>query len=193
MFTFDPGFGVTSAGTESKITYIDGDAGVLMHRGYPIEQLAEKSELHGSVLPAAVRRAAARSRSSATFIENIRRHTMLNESLLRFYNGFHHNAHPMAMVSAVIASMSAFYHDSMDIHNPRHREIFAHRIIAKMPDHCRGGAQAFTGPAVRLSAQRPELLRQHAAHVLRRALRAVSRRSGGRRGARPAVHPARGP
>src|SRR5690606_8169269 len=63
----------------------------------------------------------------------IRHHTMINESLLRFYNGFHHNAHPMAMVSAVIASMSAFYHDSMDIHNPRHREIFAHRIIAKIP------------------------------------------------------------
>ena len=131
VFTFDPGYG-TTAGTESKITYIDGDAGVLMHRGYPIEQLAEKSSfmevcyllLYGE-LP--------QKQDQATFIENIRRHTMINESLLRFYNGFHHNAHPMAMVSAVIASMSAFYHDSMDIHNPRHREIFAHRIIAKLP------------------------------------------------------------
>jgi citrate synthase len=131
VFTFDPGYGVT-AGTESKITYIDGDAGVLMHRGYPIEQLAEKSSfmevcyllLYGE-LP--------KKQDQATFIENIRRHTMINESLLRFYNGFHHNAHPMAMVSAVIASMSAFYHDSMDIYNPRHREIFAHRIIAKLP------------------------------------------------------------
>jgi citrate synthase len=131
VFTFDPGYGVT-AGTESKITYIDGDAGVLMHRGYPIEQLAEKSDfmevcyllLYGE-LP--------QKQEQKTFLENIRRHTMINESLLRFYNGFHHNAHPMAMVSAVIASMSAFYHDSMDIHNPRHREIFAHRIIAKIP------------------------------------------------------------
>jgi citrate synthase len=131
VFTFDPGYG-TTAGTESKITYIDGDAGVLMHRGYPIEQLAEKSDfmevcyllLYGE-LP--------QKQEQVTFIENIRRHTMINESLLRFYNGFHHNAHPMAMVSAVIASMSAFYHDSMDIHNPRHREIFAHRIIAKLP------------------------------------------------------------
>jgi citrate synthase len=130
-FTYDPGFGVTSA-TESKITYIDGDAGVLMHRGYPIEQLAEKSSfmevcyllLNGD-LP--------KQAELDKFINDIRHHTMINESLLRFFNGFHHNAHPMAMVSAVIASMSAFYHDSMDIHNPRHREIFSHRIVAKIP------------------------------------------------------------
>ena len=131
VFTFDPGFGVTAA-CESKITYIDGDAGVLLHRGYPVEQLAEKSSfmevcyllLNGD-LPT--------QPQLEKFTDDIRHHTMLNESLLRFYNGFHHNAHPMAMVSAVVASMSAFYHDSMDIHNPRHREIFAHRIIAKMP------------------------------------------------------------
>jgi citrate synthase len=131
VFTYDPGFGSTAA-TESKITYIDGDAGVLMHRGYPIEQLAEKSTfmevayllLHGD-LP--------NQKQLDEFTGNIRLHTMINESLLRFFNGFHHNAHPMAMVSAVVASMSAFYHDSMDIHNPRHREIFAHRIVAKIP------------------------------------------------------------
>jgi citrate synthase len=131
VFTFDPGFGVTAA-TESKITYIDGDEGVLLHRGYPIEQLAEQSSfmevaylLLNSELP--------KQKELEEFTSSIRRHTMINESLLRFYNGFHHNAHPMAMVSAVVASMSAFYHDSMDIHNPRHREIFAHRIIAKLP------------------------------------------------------------
>jgi citrate synthase len=131
VFTFDPGFGVTAA-TESKITYIDGDAGVLMHRGYPIEQLAEKSTftevayllLYGDLPTAA---------QLAEFTHSIRHHTMINESLLRFFGGFHHNAHPMAMVSAVIASMSAFYHDSMDINNPRHREIFAHRVVAKIP------------------------------------------------------------
>jgi citrate synthase len=131
VFTHDPGFGTTSA-CESKVTYIDGDNGVLLHRGYPIEQLAEKSSfmevcylLLNGELPA--------KPALEQFTTDIRRHTMLNESLLRFFNGFHHNAHPMAMVSAVIASMSAFYHDSMDIHNPRHREIFAHRIIAKIP------------------------------------------------------------
>jgi citrate synthase len=131
VFTYDPGFGVTAA-TESRITYIDGDEGVLLYRGYPVEQLAEKSTfmevaylvLHGE-LPQA--------KQLEEFVSNIRYHTMLNETLLRFFNGFHHNAHPMAMVSAVIASMSAFYHESMDIHNPRHREIFAHRMIAKIP------------------------------------------------------------
>ena len=131
VFTHDPGFGVTSA-CESKITYIDGDAGVLLHRGYPIEQLAEKSSfmevcyllLNGDLPNAA---------QLEKFNNDIRHHTMINESLLRFFNGFHHNAHPMAMVSAVVASMSAFYHDTMDIHNPRHREIFSHRIIAKIP------------------------------------------------------------
>ena len=130
-FTFDPGYGATAA-VESKITYIDGDAGVLMHRGYPIEQLAEKSSfievayllLNGN-LPT--------KPELDQFEHSIRNHTMINESLLRFFGGFHHNAHPMAMVSAVVASMSAFYHDSMDIHNPRHREIFAHRIVAKLP------------------------------------------------------------
>ena len=131
VFTFDPAFGVT-ASCESKITYIDGDAGVLMYRGYPIEQLAEKSTfmevaylLINGELPTATQ--------LASFNRSISRHTMTHESLLRFYNGFHHNAHPMAMVSAVVASMSAFYHDSMDINNPRHREIFSHRVIAKIP------------------------------------------------------------
>ncbi|HXS26822.1 MAG TPA: citrate synthase [Steroidobacteraceae bacterium] len=131
VFTFDPGFGVTAA-CESKITYIDGDAGVLLYRGYPVEQLAEKSTfmevcylvLHGE-LPS--------RRQLDEFTGSIRHHTMINETLLRFFNGFHHNAHPMAMASAVVASLSAFYHDSMDIYNPRHREIFAHRIVAKMP------------------------------------------------------------
>jgi len=131
VFTFDPGFGATAA-TESRITYIDGEQGMLLYRGYPVEQLAEKSSftevsyllLHGE-LPTA--------RQLDEFTGSIRHHTMINETLLRFFNGFHHNAHPMAMVSAVIASMSAFYHETMDIYNPRHREIFAHRIIAKIP------------------------------------------------------------
>ncbi len=130
-FTYDPGFGVT-ASTESRITYIDGDAGVLLYRGYPVEQLAEKSTftevayllLHGE-LPS--------RKQLDEFNGSIRHHTMINESLLRFFNGFHYDAHPMAMVSAVVASMSAFYHDTMDIYNPRQREIFAHRIIAKIP------------------------------------------------------------
>ncbi|HVY81423.1 MAG TPA: citrate synthase [Steroidobacteraceae bacterium] len=131
VFTYDPGFGLTAA-CDSRITYIDGEAGVLLYRGYPIEQLAEKSSfmevayllLHGE-LP--------NQKQLEEFIGSIRHHTMINETLLRFFNGFHHNAHPMAMVSAVVASMSAFYHDTMDIYNPRQREIFSHRIVAKIP------------------------------------------------------------
>ena len=131
VFTYDPGF-VATASCESKITFIDGNKGILLYRGYPVEQLAESSSfievayllLYGE-LPTADQ--------LADFDSTIRTHTMINEALLRFFNGFHYDAHPMAMVSGVVASMSAFYHDTMDIHNPRHRDIFAHRIIAKMP------------------------------------------------------------
>jgi citrate synthase len=131
VFTFDPGF-MATASTESKITYIDGDAGVLLYRGYPVEQLAKQSSflevatlLINGTLPSKTELDA--------FTDSIMRHTMVNEQLLGFFRGFHHDAHPMAMVSAVVASMAAFYHDTTHIGDPRHREIFAHRIIAKLP------------------------------------------------------------
>jgi citrate synthase len=131
VFTFDPGF-MATASTESKITYIDGDAGVLLYRGYPVEQLAKQSSflevatlLINGTLPNKIELDA--------FTDSIMRHTMVNEQLLGFFRGFHHDAHPMAMVSAVVASMAAFYHDTTHIGDPRHREIFAHRIIAKLP------------------------------------------------------------
>src|SRR4029078_5156228 len=109
------------ASGESSITYIDGEKGVLLYRGYPIEQLAEVSSfievsyllMHGE-LPT--------QQQLSAFDRSIRTHTMINESLLRFFNGFHHNAHPMAMVSAVVYSMSAFYHDTMDIYTQRQRD-----------------------------------------------------------------------
>ena len=130
-FTFDPGFAST-ASCESSITYIDGEKGILLYRGYPVEQLAAKSSyievcyllLYGE-LPTKAQLDA--------FDESIRTHTMINETMLRLFNGFHHDAHPMAMVSGVVGSMSAFYHETMDIQNPRHREIFSHRIVAKLP------------------------------------------------------------
>jgi citrate synthase len=131
VYTFDPAFGVT-ASCESKITYIDGDNGVLLYRGYPVEQLAA----NGSYMEVAyllIYGDLPNKNKLESFKTSITRHTMINESLLRFTNGFHHNAHPMAMVSAVVASMAAFYNDSMNINDPRHREIFAHRIIAKLP------------------------------------------------------------
>jgi citrate synthase len=131
VFTYDPGF-MATASTESRITYIDGDAGVLLYRGYPVEQLAEKSCFLEVAHLLICGDLASKSQLHA-FQSSITRHTMVNEQLLSFFEGFHHDAHPMAMVSAVVASMAAFYHDTTDINNPRHREIFAHRIIAKLP------------------------------------------------------------
>jgi citrate synthase len=131
IFTFDPGF-MATASTESKITYIDGEAGMLLYRGYPVEQLAEKSSFL-EVANLLINGSLPTKAELFAFQNSIMRHTMVNESLLRFFQGFHHDAHPMAMVSAVVASMAAFYHDTTDIEDPRHREIFSHRIIAKLP------------------------------------------------------------
>lgn len=131
LFTYDPGF-MSTAATESKITYIDGAAGVLLHRGYPIEQLAEKSDyletcyllIHGE-LPNAEQK--------ATFVSTIKNHTMVHEQLSHFFNGFRRDAHPMAVMCGVVGALSAFYHDSLDIHDDHHRLVSAHRLIAKMP------------------------------------------------------------
>ena len=131
IFTYDPGYGAT-ASCESKITYIDGDVGVLMYRGYPIEQLAEKSSflevcylLLNGELPNATEK--------VNFESGVMRHTMLHEQLRSFYNGFRRDAHPMAVMCGVVGAMSAFYHDSLDITNVEHRRISAFRLIAKMP------------------------------------------------------------
>src|ERR1700689_1932763 len=131
VFTFDPGF-MATASTDSKITYIDGDAGVLLYRGYPVEQLAEKSSFL-EVAHLLINGELPTKTQLCDFTHSITRHTMINEQLLSFFRGFHHDAHPMAMVSAVVASMAAFYQDSTDINDPRHREGFSHRIIAKLP------------------------------------------------------------
>ncbi len=131
IFTFDPGF-TSTASCESKITYIDGEKGVLLHRGYPIEELAEKSTyletcyllLNGELPDAA---------QKAEFESIISSHTMVNRSIEQFMSGFRYDAHPMAIMCGVVAAMSSFYHDSLDINNPTHRMITAHRLIAKMP------------------------------------------------------------
>jgi len=131
VFTYDPGF-VATGSCRSKITFIDGEKGVLMYRGYPVEQLAAKSNfievayllLYGDLPTAA---------ELEDFNTSITRHTMLNEGMLHFFKGFRHDAHPMAMVSAVVGSMSAYYHDTMNIHDAEQRNVFAHRILAKLP------------------------------------------------------------
>ncbi len=130
-FTFDPGFTSTAA-CESKITYIDGDIGTLLYRGYPIDQLAEQSSflevayllLNGD-LPSQAKH--------DEFKHLITRHTMIHEQLAQFYRGFRRDAHPMAIMCGIVGAMAAFYHDSTDIHDPQQRVIAAHRLIAKMP------------------------------------------------------------
>jgi citrate synthase len=131
VFTFDPGFTATAA-CESKITYIDGDAGLLLHRGYPIEQLAENGDfletcylLYYGELPTAAQR--------KVFEDAITRHTMIHEQMVLFFRGFRRDAHPMAVMVAMVGALSAFYHDSTDINDPRQREIASHRMIAKLP------------------------------------------------------------
>jgi citrate synthase len=131
LFTYDPGY--TSTGScESEITYIDGDQGILLHRGYPIDQLAENSSfmevayllLNGD-LP--------KQQELDGFTRTIMRHTMLHEQLSTFYRGFRRDAHPMAIMCGVVGALSAFYHDSTDITDPKQRMIASHRLIAKMP------------------------------------------------------------
>ena len=131
LFTFDPGYTATGS-CQSKVTYIDGDEGVLLYRGYPIEQLAEKSNylevcyllMHGE-LP--------NKTQYDTFEHTITHHTMLHDQLQNFYRGFRRDAHPMAILCGVVGALSAFYHDSTDIDDPHHRMVASHRLIAKMP------------------------------------------------------------
>jgi len=130
-FTYDPGF-LSTASCNSTITYIDGDAGVLLYRGYPIEQLAQQCDflevcyllLNGD-LPDAVEK--------SEFVNTVIRHTMVHEQISRFFTGFRRDAHPMATMVGVVGALSAFYHDALDINNAEHRKISAFRLIAKLP------------------------------------------------------------
>lgn len=130
-FTYDPGF-TSTASCESKITFIDGDEGILYYRGYPIEQLAEQGDflevsylLLNGELP--------NNKQRAEFEHAITRHTMLHEQMYRFYSGFRRDAHPMAIVCGVVGALSAFYHDSTDINDPHQRMVASRRMIAKLP------------------------------------------------------------
>ncbi|MCA3338526.1 MAG: citrate synthase [Alphaproteobacteria bacterium] len=131
IFTFDPGYGAT-ASCESTITYIDGDAGILLYRGYPIDQLAEKSsflEISYLLLNGDLPNAA----QYEEFRKGVTYHTMLHEQLRRFFDGFRRDAHPMAVMCGVVGALAAFYHDNLDINDARQREIAAFRLIAKVP------------------------------------------------------------
>ncbi len=130
-FTFDPGY-MSTGSCKSAITYIDGDKGELLYRGYPIEQLAAHCDflevcylLLNGELPT--------GEAKTKFDKNIKRHTMVHEQMARFYQGFRRDAHPMAMLVGVVGALSAFYHDAMDISDQEHRDISANRLIAKLP------------------------------------------------------------
>lgn len=130
-FTYDPGF-MSTASCRSSITYIDGDKGILQYRGYPIEQLAE----HCSFLEVAYliwNGELPNRKQLDEFVDIVTHHTMVHEQLTRFYSGFRRDAHPMAVLCGVVGALSAFYHDSINIHDARSREISAFRLIAKLP------------------------------------------------------------
>ncbi|MAX06965.1 citrate synthase [Gammaproteobacteria bacterium] len=131
IFTYDPGF-VSTAACDSDITYIDGSAGVLLHRGYPIEQLAKKSDFL-EVCYLLLQGDLPNTSEKEVFENEIRYHTMVDEQIHLFFKGFPRNAHPMAMLCGVVGALSAFYHDELDIDNPDHRMAAAIRVIAKMP------------------------------------------------------------
>lgn len=130
-FTFDPGY-MSTASCESKITYIDGDKGILLHRGYPIDQLAEQCSFL-EVAYLLLLGELPNQQQKADFENEIKHHTMVHEQLCNFFNGFRRDAHPMAIMVGVVGALSAFYHDSLDISNPEHRVLSAYRLIAKMP------------------------------------------------------------
>ena len=169
MFTYDPGF-TSTASTELQITYIDGDEGMLLYRGYPIDQLAEHGDfletcyllLYGELPNAA---------QKADFDYRVTRHTMVHEQMTRFFNGFRRDAHPMSVMVACVGALAAFYHDFIDINDPVPARGRFDPHDRQAADPRRDGLQIFDRPAVHASEERPRLRRQFPAHVLRRAVR----------------------
>ena len=188
-FTYDPGFMATAA-CRSSITYIDGDEGILLYRGYPIQELAAKSDflevaylLFNGELP--------NPKQKKQFVHDITHHTMVHEQIATFFRGFRRDAHPMAVLCGVVGALSAFYHDSTDINDPYQRMVASHRLIAKLPTI---GAMAYKyshGPALHVSEELARIRRKLPLHDLRRAVRGVQGQPDPRAGDGPHLHPAR--
>ena len=190
VFTYDPGF-TSTASCDSTITYIDGDKGELLHRGYPIDQLASKSHylevcyllLYGELPTAA---------QLEDFETRVTRHTMVHEQMHNFFRGFRRDAHPMATLVGVVGAMSAFYHDSLDVTDPWQREVAASAPNRQAADHRSDGLQVFDRPAVRVSEERSGLRRQLPAHVLLGSGRGIPCEPDPQPGDGPYPDPARG-
>ena len=191
MFTYDPGF-TSTASTESQITYIDGDEGVLLYRGYPIDELAEHGDfletcyllLYGE-LPTAAQK--------ADFDYRVTRHTMVHDQMNRFFNGFRRDAHPMSVMVACVGALAAFYHDSTDINDPWQREVASIRMIAKMPTLAAMAFKYAIGQPFVYPKNELDYSREFPAHVLLGPVRGVQRQRGAGAGARPHLHPPRRP
>ena len=188
VFTFDPGYTSTAA-CESKITYIDGDEGILLHRGYPIDQLAENGDfietcylLYYGELPNQAQR--------RSFEHAITHHTMIHEQMARFFQGFRRDAHPMAVLVGVVGAMSAFYHDSTDIDDPRQREIASHRMIAKLPTIAAMAYKYHIGQPFVYPRNDLVLCGEFPAHVLCGAVRGIQGEPHSVAGHGPHLHPA---
>jgi citrate synthase len=171
MFTYDPGF-TSTASCESEITYIDGDQGVLLYRGYPIEQIAEHGDfletcyllLYGQ-LPTAVQK--------KDFDHIVTRHTMVHEQMARFFQGLRRDSHPMAVLVASVGALSAFYHDSTDISDPHQRMVASFRLIGKMPTLAAMAYKYSLGQPFIYPKKRPRLFVEFPVHVLRGAVRGL--------------------
>ena len=191
IFTYDPGF-TSTASCESKITYIDGDEGVLLYRGYPIEDLAEHGDfletcyllLYGE-LPTAAQK--------ADFDDRVVHHTMVHEQMSRFFQGFRRDAHPMAVMVGCVGALSAFYHDSTDITDPTQRMIASIRMIAKMPTLAAMAYKYSVGQPFMYPQERSRLRVEFPAHVLCGAVRGVQAEPGAGPRHGPHLHPARRP
>ena len=188
MFTYDPGF-TSTANCSSRITYIDGDKGELLYRGYPIDQLAENSNflavcyllLNGD-LPT--------NDEFRNFRKTINSHTMVHEQMTRFFTGFRRDAHPMAVMVGTVGALSAFYHDSTDINNPEHRIVATNRMIAKMPTIASMAYKYSIGQPFIYPRNDLDYTSNFSADVLRHSLRTVCRQSDRGPRAGPHLHPA---
>ena len=190
LMSYDPAF-TNTASCRSRITFIDGDKGILRYRGYPIEELAEKSN-YLEVAYLIVKGELPDREHYARWEHNIKIHTMVHENIKKFMEGYRYDAHPMGMLLGTVGALSTFYPDANDIHDLESRRLQTRRLIGKMPTLAALAYRHTQGAALRLSRQRAQLHRQSAVDAVQDDRAQVQPESGARARARRAVYPARG-